>query len=224
MLIYIRRAPVDLSSLASETGRAERGSREPAPCVGRGPPQLLCWAGAGRTHHVRDMDNRHDEKCGTPCATSHEEMKVRGKDKRKRKRSRSRSSSISSTSSASTTTTSSSCSSSRSSSSSSSRSSSSGRDVSLRATSYAPAERLHQIRRRTRRSKEDIFRELLQSTDAADSESRAWRETINEKLRMDSQERRQGQERMIKLMEDQTEMLRSLIALQAEHIRAQLPL
>ncbi|XP_050807904.1 uncharacterized protein LOC127050226 isoform X1 [Gopherus flavomarginatus] len=224
MLIYIRRAPVDLSSLASETGRAERGNRDPAPCVGRGPLQLLCWAGASRTHHVRDMDNRHDEKCGTPCATSQEEMKVRGKDKRKRKRSRSRSSSISSTSSAGTTTTSSSCSSSRSSSSSSSRSSSSGRDVPLRATSYAPAERLHQIRRRTRRSKEDIFRELLQSTDAADSESRAWRETINEKLRMDSQERRQGQERMIKLMEDQTEMLRSLIALQAEHIRAQLPL
>ncbi|KAH1173231.1 hypothetical protein KIL84_017070 [Mauremys mutica] len=74
------------------------------------------------------MDNRRDEKCGTPCATSQEEMKVRGKDKRKRKRSRSRSSSISSTSSASTTTTSSSCSSSRFSSSSSSRSSSSGRD------------------------------------------------------------------------------------------------
>ncbi|XP_074845666.1 uncharacterized protein LOC142010924 isoform X3 [Carettochelys insculpta] len=186
--------------------------------------QAAAWEAApsSRVSLHADMDNRHEEKCGTPCATSREEMKVRGKDKRKRKRSRSRSSSISSTSS--NTTTSSSCSSSGSSPSSSSRRSSSGRDVPLRTTSYARTEGFRQTRRKTRKSKEDVFRELLQSTDAADSESRAWMETINEKLRMESQERRRGQERMIKLMEDQTEILRSLIALQAEHIRAQHPL
>ncbi|CAM2105975.1 unnamed protein product [Caretta caretta] len=65
-----------------------------------------------------------------------------------------------------------------------------------------------------RRSKEDMFRELLQSSDQAKSEHRAWRETINEKLEMDSQERRQAQEQVIKLMQDQTEMLWSLIVLQ----------
>ncbi|KAH1171528.1 hypothetical protein KIL84_007146, partial [Mauremys mutica] len=53
----------------------------------------------------------------------------------------------------------------------------------------------HQIKRQTG-SKEDIFREVLQSSDHAVSEHRARRETINEKLKMESQERRQGQERM----------------------------
>ncbi|EMP23713.1 hypothetical protein UY3_19155 [Chelonia mydas] len=44
-------------------------------------------------------------------------------------------------------------------------------------------------------------------------------ETIKEKLEMDSQERRQELERMIKIMEDQTEIFWSLIALQSEHIQ-----
>ncbi|TFJ99287.1 putative phospholipid-transporting ATPase ID [Platysternon megacephalum] len=137
-------------SVAAAPGRAPEEARPGAAVDGPSHPGLpdvdpipfrsgsaLCFrvtgtldaqVGSPRRDLGPDMDNRRDEKCGTPCATSQEEMKVRGKDKRKRKRSRSRSSSISSTSSASTTTTSSSCSSSRSSSSSSSRSSSSGRD------------------------------------------------------------------------------------------------
>ncbi|KYO43646.1 RNA-binding protein with serine-rich domain 1-like [Alligator mississippiensis] len=47
------------------------------------------------------MEEGQDERSRTICATSREEMKVRGREKRKRKRSRSRSSSISSTSSSS---------------------------------------------------------------------------------------------------------------------------
>lgn len=90
-------------------------------------------------------------------------------------------------------------------------------DVPLRANSYTLAKCLYQIRWR-RRSKEDMFREVMQSCDHADSKHRVWNETINEKLKMDSQERRQGQEQMIELMEDQTEMLRSLIVLQTKHI------
>nr|XP_042697668.1 uncharacterized protein LOC122172315 isoform X1 [Chrysemys picta bellii] len=71
-------------------------------------------------------------------------------------------------------------------------------DVPLRASSYMLVECLRQIRRRLRRSKEDMFRELLQSSDQAKSEHRAWRETINEKLEMDSQKRRQTQEQVNK--------------------------
>ncbi|KAH1187422.1 hypothetical protein KIL84_020171, partial [Mauremys mutica] len=68
--------------------------------------------------------------------------------------------------------------------------------VPLRASSYTLAE--------------DIFQDVLQSSEQAYSEHRAWRVTVNEKLEMDIQERRQGQEQiiegqeqMIKLMEDQ---------------------
>ncbi|KAH1186753.1 hypothetical protein KIL84_019502 [Mauremys mutica] len=66
---------------------------------------------------------------------------------------------------------------------------------------------------------------VLQSTD--NSETRPWRETVNEKLRPDCLERRlrqeqmiEGQEQMTKCLEGQTE---SLIVLQSEHIRAPSP-
>ncbi|XP_074799612.1 uncharacterized protein LOC141981882 [Natator depressus] len=95
-------------------------------------------------------------------------------------------------------------------------------DMLLGASSYILVKCLRQIRGRMRRSKEDMFRELLQSSDQAKSDHRAWRETINEKLEMDSQERRQAQEQVIKLMQDQTEMLWSLIVLQVECMCAQL--
>ncbi|XP_074822209.1 uncharacterized protein LOC141995177 [Natator depressus] len=62
-------------------------------------------------------------------------------------------------------------------------------DVPLRTYSSTPAEHLHQIRGQPMRSKEDMFCEVLQSTDAARSETRAWRATINESLRLDSQEK-----------------------------------
>ncbi|CAM2113600.1 unnamed protein product [Caretta caretta] len=86
-----------------------------------------------------------------------------------------------------------------------------GEIVPLRASFYTLAECPNQTRRRMKRSKK--AQELLQSSDQANSEHRVWRETIKEKLQMDSQERRQGQEQIIKFMEDQIEMLRSLIEL-----------
>ncbi|XP_038274850.1 uncharacterized protein LOC119862339 [Dermochelys coriacea] len=62
-------------------------------------------------------------------------------------------------------------------------------DVPLRTYSSTPAEHLHQIRGEPMKSKEDTFCEVLQSTDTACSETRAWRATINESLRLDSQEK-----------------------------------
>lgn len=69
-----------------------------------------------------------------------------------------------------------------------------------------------------------MFRQVLQSTDTAHNKISVWRETSNEKLRMDTLERRDGQEQMMKLLEDQTEMFKSLITLLSEHIHAQVPL
>ncbi|XP_067398650.1 uncharacterized protein CCDC7 [Emydura macquarii macquarii] len=88
----------------------------------------------------------------------------------------------------------------------------------LRTHCSTPAECLRQMRCRPRRNKEDMFCEVLQSTDVAHSETRAWRKTINERLRLDSQERTHRQEQMIKLLEGQTEMLKSLFNLYSEHI------
>ncbi|CAM2105458.1 unnamed protein product [Caretta caretta] len=71
-------------------------------------------------------------------------------------------------------------------------------DVPLRTKPYTLVEHLCQKRKRTRRSKEEaMFRKVLLSIDAAHSETRAWRETINEKLRLDSLERRHGLDQMI---------------------------
>lgn len=97
-------------------------------------------------------------------------------------------------------------------------------DVPLRTHSSTPVKRHRKIRQRTKRSKEDMFRQVLQSTDTAHNKISVWRETSNEKLRMDTLERRDGQEQMMKLLEDQTEMFKSLITLLSEHIHTQVPL
>ncbi|EMP33282.1 hypothetical protein UY3_09612 [Chelonia mydas] len=53
-------------------------------------------------------------------------------------------------------------------------------DVAFRNTPHIPAERLHQIRKRPRRSKDDMFREVLHFSNAEKRERKAWREVERE--------------------------------------------
>ncbi|XP_043363770.1 uncharacterized protein LOC122458685 [Dermochelys coriacea] len=96
-------------------------------------------------------------------------------------------------------------------------------DVDFRGTHCTLAEHLCQIRKRPRWIKEDMFQEVLQSSEAEKGECREWRETLKEKFKIERQDRKESEERivkgqkwMIKVIEDQTE--KSLIKLQAEHV------
>ncbi|XP_037761956.1 dnaJ homolog subfamily C member 18 isoform X3 [Chelonia mydas] len=103
-------------------------------------------------------------------------------------------------------------------------------DLAVRGTPYTPAEHLRQIRTQPRRSKEDIFQEVFQYSETEKQERRVWSESLKENFKIDRQDRKEsqeqifmGHEQMIKLMEEQTEMLKSLITLQAEHMRVRPP-
>ncbi|CAM2112930.1 unnamed protein product [Caretta caretta] len=86
----------------------------------------------------------------------------------------------------------------------------------LRNTPGTPANRLQQIRQKQRCSKEDMFREVLQPDERQAREHKEYWEA-------NAAFARQVRERMIKVMEDQTEMLKSLIQLQTEQFRGRPP-
>ncbi|XP_075769848.1 uncharacterized protein LOC142823165 [Pelodiscus sinensis] len=97
-------------------------------------------------------------------------------------------------------------------------------NVAFQAFPDPPEETPSQERRRKKRTREDMFQEVLRATRASEREQRAWRVMINDKMQRDSEDRRNGQQEMIALLREQTDMLRSLIELQADHVRARLPL
>ncbi|XP_074812007.1 uncharacterized protein LOC141989135 [Natator depressus] len=92
----------------------------------------------------------------------------------------------------------------------------SGANVSTRPLS-TPPQRLLQIRRQKKRTLDDIFTEFMQSSHTARDQLNAWRQTIAEshKALNEHEERRDPrdesrQDAMVKLMGEQTDMLRSL--------------
>ncbi|EMP36748.1 hypothetical protein UY3_06069 [Chelonia mydas] len=94
--------------------------------------------------------------------------------------------------------------------------------VILRDTPHTPAECLCQIKKHP--SKEDMFQEVLEFSNAEKRERREWRDA-------ERQDRKENQEfiedatfRIIKVMEEQIQMLKSLIMLQTERIGARPPL
>ncbi|KAM7167734.1 uncharacterized protein RBU57_006082 [Macrochelys suwanniensis] len=94
----------------------------------------------------------------------------------------------------------------------------------LRNAPCTPADRLWQIRKNPRRSKEDMFREVLQCDERQTRERKECWEAKRQDRKENAALARQATERMIKVMEDQTEVLKSLIQLQTEQIRVREPL
>ncbi|CAM2118419.1 unnamed protein product [Caretta caretta] len=97
-------------------------------------------------------------------------------------------------------------------------------DVASRNTPRTPAEHHSQIRKRPRHSKEDMFWEVLQCSNTEKRE----RKECWEGERQDKKENqafvKDATEQMIKIMEEQTQLLKSLIMQQSERICAQPPL
>ncbi|XP_074803674.1 LOW QUALITY PROTEIN: uncharacterized protein LOC141984497 [Natator depressus] len=102
----------------------------------------------------------------------------------------------------------------------------------------SPSQRLAQVRRRKTRTRDEMFSELMQSSRTERAQENAWRQTMSEPRKaqnehenrrdtredrwLDQQERWQqrdetGQEAMLRLLEDQTDMLRHMVEVQERH-------
>ncbi|EMP40866.1 Protein WWC2 [Chelonia mydas] len=93
----------------------------------------------------------------------------------------------------------------------------------LRNALRTPTDWLRQIRKNPRRSK-DLFREALQRDERETRAQKECWEAEGEDRKESAAFARQATEQMIKVMEDQTELLKSLIQLQTEQIRGRPPL
>ncbi|XP_044860060.1 uncharacterized protein LOC123363253 [Mauremys mutica] len=98
----------------------------------------------------------------------------------------------------------------------------SGSNVSTRPLS-TPFQRLVQIRRQKKQTQDDVFAELMQSSCTDRAQLNAWRQTIAEshKELQEHEERRDAcdesrQDAMVKLMGEQTDMLRCMVDLMWE--------
>ncbi|CAM2118645.1 unnamed protein product [Caretta caretta] len=93
----------------------------------------------------------------------------------------------------------------------------------LHTTPHTPADQLQQIRKKPRCSKEDMFREVVQHDERQTREHKECWEAESQDRKESAGFARQVTVRMIKVMEDQTEMLKTLIQLQTEQIRGRSP-
>nr|XP_048700799.1 uncharacterized protein LOC125634301 [Caretta caretta]XP_048700800.1 uncharacterized protein LOC125634301 [Caretta caretta] len=85
----------------------------------------------------------------------------------------------------------------------------------------SPSQRLSKIRNRKKHTHGEMFSELMQSSHAERAQHNAWRETMSEsrKAQNEREERRdereeRRQDAMLRLLEDQTDMLRRMVEVQ----------
>ncbi|XP_037750624.1 uncharacterized protein LOC119565781 [Chelonia mydas] len=89
--------------------------------------------------------------------------------------------------------------------------------------SSTPENRLLMIRRRRKRTWEDMFTERMNASGTAVTELRAWRISLSEKLDMDMESRKTSSEQewaaqdvVLRIMRNQADMLRHLVELQEQ--------
>ncbi|XP_067420165.1 uncharacterized protein [Emydura macquarii macquarii] len=104
-------------------------------------------------------------------------------------------------------------------------------NVALRVLPATPAEQLSQIRRRRKRTEDDMFQEILKASADLNTKHRAWSITLADSMARDRAERRKAQEKerdmqqeMLVLHKQQTDMLQTLVDLQVQQSHACLPL
>ncbi|XP_065414738.1 uncharacterized protein LOC135973788 [Chrysemys picta bellii] len=91
-------------------------------------------------------------------------------------------------------------------------------DVAFRNTPHTPAERLHQIRKRPRCSKDNMFWEVLHGSNAEIREHKECWEAKRQDRKGNQKFVKNATEWMIKVIEEQTQMLKSLKMLHTEQI------
>ncbi|XP_074817638.1 neuronal growth regulator 1 isoform X2 [Natator depressus] len=97
--------------------------------------------------------------------------------------------------------------------------------------SSIPGQRLSQIRRWGKKTREDMFNELMHTSESDKMELRTWRITLSENLDLDRKDRRACreqeramQEEMVRIMKEQSDMLRHLVEVQERQLDARVPL
>ncbi|XP_074797302.1 uncharacterized protein LOC141978865 [Natator depressus] len=88
----------------------------------------------------------------------------------------------------------------------------------------SPAERVHRIRKRPRRTKEDFLREVTMHSAAEKQELKEWPDSKKRDRKENTAHQNEATERLLKVMERQADMLQELLALQTEQLRTCPPL
>ncbi|XP_048693147.2 uncharacterized protein LOC125630998 [Caretta caretta] len=91
----------------------------------------------------------------------------------------------------------------------------------------SPAEKLQRIRKRPRRSKEDMLHEVMQRSSNENQKVQEWRDS-ERRIRQQNEVHRhksavlwqQSTDWLISIMEQQVDLIQALVAMQAEHYRA----
>nr|XP_048695111.1 uncharacterized protein LOC125631836 [Caretta caretta] len=85
----------------------------------------------------------------------------------------------------------------------------------------SPSQRLARIKRQKNRTRDEMFSELMQASRAARAQQNAWRQTMAESLKAENECQKRWRERvyrrqdaMLRLMREQTDILRRLVELQ----------
>ncbi|XP_074799540.1 uncharacterized protein LOC141981807 [Natator depressus] len=98
-------------------------------------------------------------------------------------------------------------------------------DATLRSKPFvlSLAERLQRIRKRPRRSKEDMLHEVMQLSLNENQKVQEWQESERRVRQQNADRRHQSTERLISIMERQADSIQALVAMQAERYRPPLP-
>ncbi|TFK08019.1 adenylosuccinate lyase [Platysternon megacephalum] len=102
-------------------------------------------------------------------------------------------------------------------------------DATLRSqpSVFSPAQRLQRLRKRPRKSKEDMLQEVMQQSLTENQKAQEWRERES-RIRQENaahrqrstEHRQQSTDRLISIMERQADSVQALVAMQAEDYRA----
>nr|XP_048700794.1 bromodomain-containing protein 4-like [Caretta caretta] len=88
----------------------------------------------------------------------------------------------------------------------------------------SPAERLQRIRKRPRRSKEDMLHGVMQQSLNENQKAQEWWERERRVRQQNADDQHQSTERLLSIMERQADSIQALVAMQAEHYYACPPL
>ncbi|XP_039367224.1 uncharacterized protein LOC120389081 [Mauremys reevesii] len=88
----------------------------------------------------------------------------------------------------------------------------------------SPAERLHRIRKRPRRTKEDFLRDVTMRSADEKQELKEWRDSEKRDQKENVARQNEAPERLLKIMERQVDTFQAPLALQTEQLCAHPPL
>ncbi|XP_053902027.1 uncharacterized protein LOC128846813 [Malaclemys terrapin pileata] len=94
----------------------------------------------------------------------------------------------------------------------------------------SPTERLQKLRKRLRKSKEDMLQEVMHQSLTENQKAQEWRESKSRirqenaaRRRRSTEHRQQSTDQLISIMEHQAHSIQALVAMQAEHYRTHPP-